>query len=156
MKLWPSGLSSWIQIQWSQVRFPALPDFLRSSSLVSITEELLGRKSSSSGLEIREYRLGDPLRWPRDTVRKNLPLTSPISGSRSVGIVRWQTKAMEFFFSTNILQWMALYSSHLTARTSVEVTLRFIWNQRIIFVETYCFAFGYHEDRLSNSAVSLK
>jgi hypothetical protein len=44
------------------VGFPALPDFLRSSgsgrgplSLVSTTEELLGRKSSGSGLENRNY-----------------------------------------------------------------------------------------------------
>jgi predicted ferric reductase len=29
--LWSSGQSSWLQIQRSQVRFPALPDFLRSS-----------------------------------------------------------------------------------------------------------------------------
>jgi hypothetical protein len=50
------------------VRFPALPDFLRSSgsgtrgslSLVSTTEELLERKSSGSGLESREYGRRDP------------------------------------------------------------------------------------------------
>jgi hypothetical protein len=48
--------SSWLQIQRSWVRFPALPDFLRSSgsgtgplSLVRITEALLERKSSGSG-----------------------------------------------------------------------------------------------------------
>jgi hypothetical protein len=42
----------------ARVRFPALPDFLRSNrlergplSLVSTIEELLGRKSSVSGLE---------------------------------------------------------------------------------------------------------
>jgi hypothetical protein len=29
--LWSSGQSSWLQIQRSQVRFPALPDFLRSN-----------------------------------------------------------------------------------------------------------------------------
>jgi hypothetical protein len=29
--LWSSGQSSWLQIQRSRVRFPALPDFLRSS-----------------------------------------------------------------------------------------------------------------------------
>jgi hypothetical protein len=29
--LWSSGQSSWLQIQRSGVRFPALPDFLRSS-----------------------------------------------------------------------------------------------------------------------------
>jgi hypothetical protein len=32
-------------------------------SLVSTTEELLGRNSSGSGLENREYGRGDPLRW---------------------------------------------------------------------------------------------
>jgi hypothetical protein len=31
-------------------------------SLVSTTEELLGRNSSGTGLEILEYGLGDPLR----------------------------------------------------------------------------------------------
>jgi hypothetical protein len=36
-------------------------------SLVSTIEELLGKKSSSSGLEIREYRRRDPLRWPSET-----------------------------------------------------------------------------------------
>jgi hypothetical protein len=53
-----------------RVRFPALPDFLRSSvgqergplSLVSTTEELLGRKSSGFGLENREYGRRDPSR----------------------------------------------------------------------------------------------
>jgi hypothetical protein len=29
--LWSSGESSWLQIQRSRVRFPTLPDFLRSS-----------------------------------------------------------------------------------------------------------------------------
>jgi hypothetical protein len=56
-------------VWWSLVRFPALPDFLRSSgsgtgplSFLSTTEELLRRKSSDSGLEIREYGCRDPLR----------------------------------------------------------------------------------------------
>jgi hypothetical protein len=40
---------------------------------VSITEELLGRNSSGSGLENREYGRGDPLRWPCDT-----PLSSKV------------------------------------------------------------------------------
>jgi hypothetical protein len=43
---------------------------------------------------------GDSLRWPRDTLyRLKLALTSPTSGGRSVGIVRWQTKAPVFFQS---------------------------------------------------------
>jgi hypothetical protein len=29
--LWSGGQSSWLEIQRSRVRFPALPDFLRSS-----------------------------------------------------------------------------------------------------------------------------
>jgi hypothetical protein len=61
-----------LQIQRFRVRFPALPDFLRGSGsgtgstqpreLVSITEELLGRNSTGSGQENREYDRGDPLR----------------------------------------------------------------------------------------------
>jgi hypothetical protein len=37
-------------------------------SLVSTIEELLGRKSSGSGLEIREYGRRDPSHWPRRTL----------------------------------------------------------------------------------------
>jgi hypothetical protein len=37
-------------------------------SLVSTTEEVLERKSSSSGLEIREYGRKDPSRWLRSTL----------------------------------------------------------------------------------------
>jgi hypothetical protein len=85
-----------------RVRFPALPDFLRSNgsgrgplSLVSTTEELLGRKSSGSGLENREYGRRDPP--PRGTLySKELALPSPTSGARSVGIVRSRTQATEF------------------------------------------------------------
>jgi hypothetical protein len=61
-------------------------------SLVSTIEELLGRKSSGSGLEIRDYCRRDPWRWPRGTLYpQNLALTSPTSGGRSVGIVRSRT-----------------------------------------------------------------
>jgi hypothetical protein len=66
-------------------------------SLVSTIEELLGRNSSGSGLENREYGRGDPLHWPRDTLYpQKLALTSPTYGGRSVGIVRSRTKATEF------------------------------------------------------------
>jgi hypothetical protein len=37
-------------------------------SLVSTTEELLGRNSSGCGLEIRVHGHGDPLCWPHDTL----------------------------------------------------------------------------------------
>jgi hypothetical protein len=53
-------------------------------SLVSTTEERLERKSSGSGLEIREYGLRDPSRLPRGTFYKQkLALTSP--APRSLG-----------------------------------------------------------------------
>jgi hypothetical protein len=66
-------------------------------SLVSTTEEQLEKKSSSSGLDIREYGCRDPLRLPRDTLYpQKLALTSPTSGGRSVGIVRSWTEARVF------------------------------------------------------------
>jgi hypothetical protein len=66
-------------------------------SLVSTIEELLGRKSSGSGLEIREYGRRDSSRWPRGTLYpQKLALTSPTSGGRSVSIVRSRTQATEF------------------------------------------------------------
>jgi hypothetical protein len=37
-------------------------------SLVSTTEELLGRKSSGSDLENKDYGNGDPSLWPRGTL----------------------------------------------------------------------------------------
>jgi hypothetical protein len=67
---------------------------------VSTIEELLERRSSGSGLEIREYGSKDLSLWPHGTLYpQKLPLTSPTSGGRSVGIVRSQTQATEFSFS---------------------------------------------------------
>jgi hypothetical protein len=69
-------------------------------SVVSTTEELLGRNSSGSGLENRKYGRGDPLRWPRDSVYpQKLALTSQTSGGRSVGVVRLPAEATEFVCS---------------------------------------------------------
>jgi hypothetical protein len=68
-------------------------------SLVSTTEELLGRNSGGSGLEIGQYGRGDPFCRPRDTLYpQKLALTSPTSGGRSVVIVCSRTKATVFFF----------------------------------------------------------
>jgi hypothetical protein len=101
--LWSSGQSSWLQIQnsgfdsrryqifWEVVGLERVP-----LSLVSTIEFLLGRKSSGSGLESREYGRRDPSRWPRYTLNpQKLALTSPTSGGRSVFIVR----SRSFFFS---------------------------------------------------------
>jgi hypothetical protein len=62
-------------------------------SLVSTTQELLGRISSGSGLGSLEYGRKDPSRRPRGTLYpEKLALTSTISGGRSVRIVRSRTK----------------------------------------------------------------
>jgi hypothetical protein len=48
------------------------------------------KRTTSTGLENREYGRGDPLRWPRDTpYPRKLALTSATSGGRSVGIVTY-------------------------------------------------------------------
>jgi hypothetical protein len=67
--LWSSGQSSWLQIQKSGFDsrhykiFGEVVDLERGPlSLVSTTEKLLGRNSSDSGVENREYGREDPLR----------------------------------------------------------------------------------------------
>jgi hypothetical protein len=89
-------------------------------SLVSTIEELLGRKSSGSGLKNREYGRGDPSFWPRGTLYPQmLEQTSPTSGGRSVCIVRSRTQATEFvpLFSLRTSQlhrnvWYRFWYSH--------------------------------------------
>jgi hypothetical protein len=74
-------------------------------SVLSTIEGLLGRNSSSSGIEKQEYGRRDPLRWTRDTLYpQKLALTSLTRGGRSVGIVRLRTIATEFFLSTQYLE----------------------------------------------------
>jgi hypothetical protein len=72
--LWSSGHSSCLQIQRSgfdsrryQIFWEVVGLVRGPLSLVSTTEQLLGRKSKGPGLGRREYGLRDPLRWPRDT-----------------------------------------------------------------------------------------
>jgi hypothetical protein len=102
--LWSSGQSSWLlirrsgfdsrryQIFWEVVGLERGP-----LGLLSTTEELLGRNSSGSCLESREYSRRDPSRWPRGIFYLHkLALNSPTSGGRSVGIVRSRTQATEF------------------------------------------------------------
>jgi hypothetical protein len=59
----PGYRSRRYQIFWEVVGLERVP-----LSLVSTIEELLGRKSSGSGLDSREYGSRDPSRWPRGTV----------------------------------------------------------------------------------------
>jgi hypothetical protein len=90
--LWSTGQRSWLEIQrsgfdsWCYQIFWEVVGLDRGPlSLVSITEELLGRNSSGSCLENREYGRTDPLHWPCDTpYPPKSPLTSPSSGGSLV------------------------------------------------------------------------
>jgi hypothetical protein len=111
--LWSSGQSFWLQIQRYRVRFPALPDFLSSSSVTGtgstqpreVNWGATWIKSSGSGPENRDYR---KQRLTAVGIRctdhvtplypQKLALTSPTGGGRCVGIVRSRTKATAFFF----------------------------------------------------------
>jgi hypothetical protein len=83
--LWYNGQSSWLQIQmsgfdsWRYQIFWEVVGLERGLlSLVSTTEELFGKKSSSSSLESPEYGRRDPPRWPRGTLHlQKSALTSP-------------------------------------------------------------------------------
>jgi hypothetical protein len=84
--------------------FPSLTAFLRSKGSgmgATLIEKLLERKSSGSGLEIRDYgRKGSAALTTRHPSNpQKLALTLPTSGGRSVGIVRSRTQATEFSFS---------------------------------------------------------
>jgi hypothetical protein len=88
--LWSSGQSSWLQPGFYSRRYQIFWEVVGLErdplSLVSITEELLGRKSSGSSLENREYGRRDPSSWPRGTLYpQKLALTSPTNGSLSIG-----------------------------------------------------------------------
>jgi hypothetical protein len=67
-------------------------------------EEILGRKSSGSGLENQECGRRDPSRLPRGTLYpQKLALTLRRGGGRSVSIVHSLTQATEFFHSIDCL-----------------------------------------------------
>jgi hypothetical protein len=94
LPLWSSGLSSWLQIQGSgfdsqryQIFWEVVGLERGPLSLVSTTEEVLGRESSGSGLQSRKYGRRDPWRWPSGTLySQKLALTSPTRGGGSVDI----------------------------------------------------------------------
>jgi hypothetical protein len=99
--LWPSGQSSWLQIQTSgfdtrryQILWEVVSLKRSPLSLVSTIEELLGRKSSGSGLENREYGRRDQSRWPRSTLcPQRLALTSLGTNSGHGVFVRIKLKS---------------------------------------------------------------
>jgi hypothetical protein len=68
-------------------------------SLVNTIEELLGIKSSGSGIETYITAAGIRRADHVAPLSAKVGLTSPTSGCCSVGIVRSRTKATEFSFS---------------------------------------------------------
>jgi hypothetical protein len=103
--LWSNRQRFWLQFQRSRVRFPALPDFLRSTgSGTGPTQPVWGQLrsylSEKVAAPVKKTEIngrGDSLRWPRNTLyQQRLALTSPTGGGRSVGIVRLRTTATEF------------------------------------------------------------
>jgi hypothetical protein len=89
--LWSSGQSSWLQIRRFRVRFPGttrkkVVGLERGPlRLVSTTEELLGRNSSGSGLESREYGSRGSSCWPHGTVYPQKVGTNFADKRRSLG-----------------------------------------------------------------------
>jgi hypothetical protein len=83
--LWSSGQSSLLQIQRSGFDSRRYQIFWEVVGFVSTIEELLGRKSSASVLENRDYGHREPSCWPRGTLYpQKLALTSPLK-RRSLG-----------------------------------------------------------------------
>jgi hypothetical protein len=89
---WSSGQSFWLQIQRSRFDSQRYQIFWEvvglergTLSLVSTNEELHGRTSRGSGIEIREYGRGDPLRWPRDNFLSEKVDTNFTDIRRSLG-----------------------------------------------------------------------
>jgi hypothetical protein len=61
-------------------------------------EQLLERKVAASVKKTEINGCGDSLSWQRYTLYPlKLALTFPTSNGRAVGVVRWRTKAPEFF-----------------------------------------------------------
>jgi hypothetical protein len=84
--------------------------------LLSKIELIIEWKNSGSGLKkkIEINGRGNSLRWPRNTpsIRRELALTSPTSGGRSVDTVRLRTKTTEFLL-TLVNHWHHIKSNQL-------------------------------------------
>jgi hypothetical protein len=95
-------------------------------SLVSTTEELLGRKCSGPGLENRDYGCRDPPRWPRNTLYpQKLILTLPTSRGCMVGIVHSLTKARELLLFCHVANIMSAMMKKKMPVTTVACNMTY-------------------------------
>jgi hypothetical protein len=132
--LWSSGQSFWLQIQRSgfdsrryQIFWEAVGLKRGPLSLVSTIEELLGKNSSGSSLEIREYGCRDSSRWPCVTLYlQKMALTSPTSSIHLVGIVLLQTKATELLLHNN-WTWNQKTVLHIKEMLIMQARKRIDW-----------------------------
>jgi hypothetical protein len=129
--LCPSGQSSWLHIHRPgfdsrryQIFWEVVGQERGPLSLMSAIEELLGRKSSDSGLEIREYGRRDPSHGT--LYPQKLALTSPTSGGRSVGIVRSRTQVTSPPPRADGLA-ASLGGGHRSVTKAVSSTHRTVW-----------------------------
>jgi hypothetical protein len=122
--LWSSCQSSWLQIQRSgfdsrryQIFWEVVGLERGPLSLVSTTEELLGRKSSGSGLENRDYSRRDSSRWPRGTLYpQKLALTSLTSCGHSVEFARGLRPREFSFIIKSVLNWSSAFLDTVSVR----------------------------------------
>jgi hypothetical protein len=106
-----TACGSWLQIQMSvfdsrryQIFWEVVGLERGPLSLMSTIEELLGRNSRGSDLEIRKYGRKDPSRWPRGTVYpQTLALTLLPSLGPAIGVVHSMAQPTQFsvFFRTS-------------------------------------------------------
>jgi hypothetical protein len=142
--LWSSGQSSWLQIQRSGFDFRRYQVFWEvvgldrgPLSLVSINEELLERKSSGTGLEIREYGRRDRSRWPRDT-----PVSAKVGINfadkwRSIGwyssFADWSYGVCSFICLFACFNWyMAIYLRKIFHSCSNGTLICKMWSKRLV------------------------
>jgi hypothetical protein len=176
MPLWSSGQSSWLQIQRSGFDFRRYQIFWRvvglkrgPLSLLSTTEGLLGRKSSCSGLENRQYGRRDPSRWTRGTIYPQKIGSNFADRRRSLGryssladpghgffLLLWITDDLDFktpsnlrriqFLNVGFIILLLLPSIYLSMYLSIYLSAKFGTN-----FANKCRSFGWYSSLADSS-----